>query len=124
MPAIVAEGGRRGEIYPNLDASETLRATRSGRVIREFPVASPATRTSISLLPEKGFNVARALVGTEGTRVTVLGGRVSSGPEPARTRAGHLGYRSVFAAADAVPEILEFQPIGLEGMDELWSISS
>jgi Fe-S oxidoreductase len=29
-----------------------------------------------------------------------------------------LGYRDVFAAADAVPEILEHRPIGLEGFDD------
>jgi FAD/FMN-containing dehydrogenase/Fe-S oxidoreductase len=70
------------------------------------------------LLPEAGFNVAGALVGTEGTCVTVLEAtlRLVSSP-PFRTLLV-LGYGDVFQAADAVPEILTFGPIGLEGMDD------
>lgn len=70
------------------------------------------------LLPESGFNVAAALVGTEGTCVTVLEATVRLVGSPPYRSLLVLGYGSVFEAADAVPEILSFGPIGLEGMDD------
>ncbi len=69
------------------------------------------------LLPER-FNPAGALVGTEGTCMVVLeaGVRLTHSP-PARALTV-IGFHSVFDAADAVPDILELSPIGLEGMDD------
>ena len=72
------------------------------------------------LLPENNFNVARALVGTEGTCVTVLQARVKLIQNPAHTRLIVLGFEDIFAAGDSVPEILPFSPIAMEGLD--WGI--
>ncbi|WP_188194701.1 FAD-binding and (Fe-S)-binding domain-containing protein [Nonomuraea sp. SYSU D8015] len=70
------------------------------------------------LLPEHGFDVARALVGTEGTCVLVTGATVRLVPEPVATSLLVLGYDDVVAAAEDVPEILRWSPAAVEGMDE------
>ena len=71
------------------------------------------------LLPENGFNVARALVGSEGTCANVLHATVRLVPSPQHRRTLLLGYPDVFQAADHVPVILErCKPIGLEGFDD------
>ncbi len=71
------------------------------------------------LLPENGFNIARALVGSEGTCVTVLEAtcRLIESP-PARVLVV-VGYSDIYECADRIPEILAHQPIGLEGFDEI-----
>lgn len=70
------------------------------------------------LLPEHGFDVARALVGTEGTCVLVTAATVRLVPEPAATALLMLGYDDVVAAAEDVPEVLRWSPTAVEGMDE------
>jgi FAD/FMN-containing dehydrogenase/Fe-S oxidoreductase len=71
------------------------------------------------LLPENGFHVARAFVGSEGTCATVLEAtcRLVESP-PARVLAV-IAYPDIFQCADAVPEIMTHKPIGLEGFDDL-----
>ena len=69
------------------------------------------------LLPEKGFHVARALVGSEGTCVTVLEAELELVDSPPERALLVLGYPDVYRAADHVTEIREYGPIGLEGMD-------
>src|SRR6202030_2099699 len=69
------------------------------------------------LLPENGFHVARALVGSEGTCVTVLEAKVKLIHSPPQRALIGLGYKDAFLAADHVPEILNFHPIGLEGFE-------
>ena len=69
------------------------------------------------LLPEHGFHVARALVGSEGTCAIVLDAKVTLIRSPQHRSLVGLGYADAFDAADHVPEILEFKPIGLEGFE-------
>ncbi len=71
------------------------------------------------LLPENGFHVARALVGSEGTCATILEAtcRLVESP-PARVLLV-LAYPDIYQCADHIPEILEHKPIGLEGFDDL-----
>ena len=71
------------------------------------------------LLPENGFNVARALVGSEGTCVTVLEAECRLVRSPQYRKLVALGFADAFIAADHVPEVLAFGPIGLEGFDGL-----
>jgi Fe-S oxidoreductase len=71
------------------------------------------------LLPERGFNVARALVGSEGTLATVLEATVRLVYSPPGRSLLVLGYPDIFHAADHVPEILEYGPVGLEGVDQV-----
>ena len=71
------------------------------------------------LLPENGFHVARSLVGTESTCVVVLEAKTRLVYSPPARALLVVGYRSVYDAADHVPEVLRFNPIGLEGFDDL-----
>ncbi|MPY79715.1 MAG: FAD-binding protein [Actinophytocola sp.] len=70
------------------------------------------------LLPENDTNVAKALVGTEGTCVIVLAAMVKLVPLPAEQRLVIAGFPDSEVAADAVPAILEHQPLTCEGMDD------
>ncbi|MDA2803025.1 FAD-binding and (Fe-S)-binding domain-containing protein [Nocardiopsis suaedae] len=70
------------------------------------------------LLPENGGNIARALTGTEGGCVTVLGATVNLVPAPPAKALAVLGYPDAPAAADAVPEILVHGPLTVEGLNE------
>ena len=118
LRAILAEGGRRGEIYRRLDQ---LRR-RYGDLIRERYPKIPRRVSGYdldSLLPENGFHVAQALVGSEGTCVAVLEAELDLVPSPPARVLVVLGYPDVFQAGDHVPEVLEHRPLGLEGMDEL-----
>src|SRR5213075_2406127 len=69
------------------------------------------------LLPEKGFNVARALVGSEGTCVTILEAKLTVYPEKPKRALVVLGYDDIASAGDHVPQIRAFKPIGIEAMD-------
>jgi FAD/FMN-containing dehydrogenase/Fe-S oxidoreductase len=69
------------------------------------------------LLPEKGMNLARFLVGTEGTCALTLEATVSLVESPAATCLLVLGYADMAAAADAVPALLPFHVTALEGLD-------
>jgi FAD/FMN-containing dehydrogenase/Fe-S oxidoreductase len=117
LAQIIAEGGRRGEIYRALDQLRW----RYAALIRERYPQIPRRVSGYNLdelLPENGFNLARALVGTEGSCVAVLkaGLRLVHSP-PARVLVV-IGFPDIFTAGDAVPLVLEHQPVGLEGMDE------
>ncbi len=69
------------------------------------------------LLPEKGFDVARFLVGSEGTLAVVRRATVRLSREPPHTVLVVLGFGSLAAAADAMPEVLRFGPRACEGLD-------
>jgi len=116
MNSIVRQGGRPGEIYAK------LRAIRDqyGELIRARFPRIPRRVSGYNLdelLPENGFNVARSLVGTEGTCAVVLEAKVKLIHSPQHRTLVGLGYTDAFHAADHVMEILELHPIGLEGMD-------
>ncbi|XVQ14512.1 FAD-binding and (Fe-S)-binding domain-containing protein [Spirillospora sp. CA-255316] len=69
------------------------------------------------LLPERGFDPARALVGSEGTLGLLLAATVKLVPIPADPVLVVLGYPDMASAADAIPRILPHQPIAAEGLD-------
>ncbi len=84
LARIIAAGGRRGEIYAQLKA---LRDTYADEIRRRYPNLKDVPRRVSGynlddLLPERGFHVARALSGTEGTCVTVLEAQVHLVPSP------------------------------------------
>ncbi|MCZ7430228.1 FAD-binding and (Fe-S)-binding domain-containing protein [Streptomyces sp. WMMC1477] len=70
-----------------------------------------------ALLPERGFDVAALLVGSESTLATVLRAELDLVPVPAASALVVLGYPDVTAAADHVPAVLEHRPHALEGVD-------
>ena len=114
--SIVRVGGRRGEIYSRLRA---IRDRYAELIRAKFPkIPRRVSGYNLDqLLPENGFNVARALVGTEGTCVTVLEAKLNLIHSPQERVLVGLGFRDAFLAADHVPLILEFGPIGLEGFE-------
>ena len=117
LTAFIDEGGRRGEIY------RALRDIRD-RYADQIRIRYPKIPRRVSgynldeLLPENGFNVARALVGTESTCVIVLEAKCHLVHSPPSRRLVVLGYKDIYIAADHVPQLLEFKPIGLEGIDD------
>ncbi|WP_111719277.1 FAD-binding and (Fe-S)-binding domain-containing protein [Homoserinimonas sp. OAct 916] len=69
------------------------------------------------LLPERGVDLAKMLVGSESTLVTILRAELTLVPVVPVTSTVLLGYSSLPDAADAVPQILPHQPLQLEGFD-------
>jgi FAD/FMN-containing dehydrogenase/Fe-S oxidoreductase len=118
LDTIAREPGRRGEIYRRLRA---LRDREAEEIRRRYPrIPRRVSGYELdALLPEHDFNVARALVGSEGTCVTVLEATVRLLEAPRDRALLVLGFRDIYAAADAVMEVLESRPIGLEAIDEV-----
>jgi FAD/FMN-containing dehydrogenase/Fe-S oxidoreductase len=118
LQAIIAGGGRRGEIYA---AMRDLRDEYAELIHERYPdIPRRVSGYNLDeLLPEKGFNVARALVGSEGTLATVIEATVRLVHSPPERSLLVLGYEDIYHAADHVPEILEFGPVGLEAIDHL-----
>lgn len=71
-----------------------------------------------NLLPENGFDVARALAGTEGTCAVLVGARVRLVPKPPTALLVVLGYDDVVDAARDIETILEYSPAAVEGIDD------
>jgi FAD/FMN-containing dehydrogenase/Fe-S oxidoreductase len=116
VDAIVSAGGRPGQIYSKLGE---LADRHADRIRERFPrIPRRVSGYNLDeLLPENGFNLARALVGSEGTCAMVLEAKVKLIRSPQHRSLIGLGYRDAFTAADHVPDILQFQPIGLEGFE-------
>ena len=69
------------------------------------------------LLPENGFDVARLLVGSEGTLGVVTEATVRLVTDPAYRTLVVLGFPDIAAAGDATPAILQHRPTACEGID-------
>jgi FAD/FMN-containing dehydrogenase/Fe-S oxidoreductase len=125
---------RVGPVTPSeVDARAELPGTE-GRVYRELRALVRENlallRTELStwprrvsgyglehLLPENGFNLAKALVGSEGTCISVLEATVGLAELPKHKTLAVLGFPSDVDAADAVMEILPWSPLTVEGVD-------
>ncbi|HUR79624.1 MAG TPA: FAD-linked oxidase C-terminal domain-containing protein, partial [Thermoanaerobaculia bacterium] len=68
---------------------------------------------------ENGFHVARLLVGSESTLALTLEAKTKLVHSPPARALLVIGYPTVYEAADDVPRVLSFGPIGLEGFDDL-----
>src|SRR5258708_14130991 len=112
MGLAVEGGGRKGEIYSKL---KSLR-NRYAQNIRERYVSIPRRVSGYNLdqlLPgaDGRFNLARALVGSESTCLTILEAKVRLIPALAHRTLVVLGYPDIFTAAENVPALLDFAPI-------------
>jgi FAD/FMN-containing dehydrogenase/Fe-S oxidoreductase len=118
LEQIVAAGGRRGEIYAAL---RDLRDRYTDLIRDRFPpIPRRVSGYNLDdLLPERGFNVARTLVGTEGTCVTVLEAALQLIPDPPVKCGVVLGYDDISTAGDHVMEVLAHRPLAVEGFDDL-----
>ena len=119
LEKIVAGTDRRAAIYREL---VSIRDEYQQLIRQRYPnIKRRVSGYNLDqLLPENGFNVARALVGSEGTCVTVLQARVTLIEKPLHTRLIVLGFEDIYTAGDSVAEILPFAPIAMEGLD--WGI--
>src|SRR5580698_2982499 len=111
-------GGSRAEIYSRL---KTIAAAYGDLVRQRFPkIPRRVSGYNLNyLLPENGFHVARALVGSEGTCVTVLEATCRLVESPPERVLLVVAYPDIYQCADHVPEIMRHKPIGLEGFDDL-----
>ncbi|MDQ6890720.1 MAG: FAD-binding oxidoreductase, partial [Bacteroidota bacterium] len=118
LEKITNEGGRRGEIYKKL---KELRDKYADKIREKFPkIPRRVSGYNLpQLLPENGFNVARALVGSEGTLVTITEATMQLLHNPKARSLLVLGYQELPEAGYVVPQILQHKPIGLEGIDDL-----
>ncbi|HEY9857036.1 MAG TPA: FAD-binding oxidoreductase, partial [Stenomitos sp.] len=117
VTALIQQGGRQGEIFRRLLAlrdryAEPIRAEfpRIPRNISGYPL--------YYLLPEHGFNVAGSLVGTESTCVTILEATTRLVDSPPVKSLVVMGFPDIYTGCDHLPDILAFNPMALEGMDD------
>jgi FAD/FMN-containing dehydrogenase/Fe-S oxidoreductase len=118
LKQICSSEGRRDEIYTKLKGI----ADNYGELVRQRFPRIPRRVSGYNLnhlLPENGFHLARALVGSEGTCVTILEATCRLVESPPERVLLVIAYPDVYECADHVPEIMEHKPIGLEGFDDL-----
>lgn len=115
---IIQEGGRKGQIYAGLKA---IRDEYADEIRKRYPdIPRRVSGYNLNeLLPENGFHVARALVGSECTCVLVLRAKCKLVWSPPGRTLVVAGYPNIYDAGDHVPEVLQSKPIGLEGIDAL-----
>ncbi|HET8970280.1 MAG TPA: FAD-binding and (Fe-S)-binding domain-containing protein, partial [Candidatus Nanopelagicales bacterium] len=109
----------------DVDASAALPALRSvvgaglGTIRTEFGrFGRQVSGYSLEhLLPERGFDVARFLAGTEGTLAVITKATVRLVADAPHKIMIALGYPSMPEAADATPVLLGFSPTAVEGLD-------
>ncbi|MEO8945063.1 MAG: FAD-binding and (Fe-S)-binding domain-containing protein, partial [Gemmatimonadaceae bacterium] len=116
LDEMIAQGGRRGDIYARL---KRIRDDYGDEIRKKFPhIPRLVSGYPLhELLPEHGFNVARALVGTENTCVTVLQARLRLVHSPPSRTLVVFGFDNIFDAGDRVIFCNEHHPIALEGID-------
>jgi FAD/FMN-containing dehydrogenase/Fe-S oxidoreductase len=118
LQAMIDRGGPVGELYRQL---RDFRDKYAPIIRRRFPQL-PRRVSGYNLdelLPENGFHVARALVGSESTLVTILKATLHLVPNPSVRSLLVLGYPDVYEACRHLHEILDHRPTGLEGLDHL-----
>lgn len=117
LARVLAAGGRQAEIYRALAG---VRDRHSDLIRERFPdIPRRVSGYNLDeLLPEKGFHVARSLVGSEGTLALTLEATLELVPWPSHRVLLVAAFDDVYTAADAVPEVMAVEPMGLEGLDD------
>lgn len=118
LDSAIRQGGRIGNIYRNL---RSLRDHYASLIEKNYPpIPRRVSGYNLDqLIPGKDgrFNIARALVGSESTLVTILEAKVKLIDGKPERVIVMLGYPDIYAAADHISSIDAFQPIALEGID-------
>jgi FAD/FMN-containing dehydrogenase/Fe-S oxidoreductase len=117
LERICAEQTARGAIYREMRA---IRDRHASEIRARYPdIPRRVSGYNLPrLLPEQGFDVAKALVGSESTLMTVLEAKVRLIPSPPGRTLVVVGYPDVFDAADDIPRVMESGCIACEGMDD------
>ena len=113
----LGELGRRGDIYRALVALRDRYGPQIEERFPKIPRLVSGFENLDALLPGRDFNLARAVTGTEGSCVVLLEAVVQLVERPNARAIALLSFDDVFAAADAVPALLEQQPDAIEGFD-------
>src|SRR6185437_978946 len=115
--AIQAAGGEKAALYERL---ARIRDAYLGQIRTGYPqIPRRVSGYNLDhLLPEKDFHVARALVGSESTLVTVLQAELDLVEIPPCRSLVVLGFPDITLAADAVPLVVEHDPLAVEGLDD------
>jgi FAD/FMN-containing dehydrogenase/Fe-S oxidoreductase len=116
LDAAISAGGRLGTVLGGL---RDLHNRYGALVAERFPVV-PRRVSGFNLdelAPERGTHVARCLVGTESTCALTTEATVRLVRSPPERCLVALGYPDIFAAAEAVPELLRHPLLALEGFD-------
>jgi FAD/FMN-containing dehydrogenase/Fe-S oxidoreductase len=121
MQQTIRAGGRQGEIMAQI---VDLRSRYEGQIRRRFPnIPRRVSGYNLDqlLVSEENprINLARALVGSEATLVTILEATLDLVHNPPFQTLVVLGYPDIYHAGDHVPEILQFKPMGFEGIDRM-----
>lgn len=116
LQAIIRKNDRRAEIYREL---KSIRDEYADLIREKFPTIKRRVSgyNLDQLLPENGLNVARALVGSEGTCISILQAKTRLIENPQFVQTLILGFEDIYLAGDTVPQILPFSPIAMEGLD-------
>ena len=114
---IIAAGGEKARLYQRL---QEIRDSCLAQIRTGYPqIPRRVSGYNLdSLLPERGFHVARALVGSESTLVTVLQAEIDLVEVPRHKSLVVLGYPDIADAADVVPLVVRHSPLLLEGLDD------
>ncbi len=118
LEALIRGGGRVGEIYAGLKG---IRDRYAALVREKFPrIPRRVSGYNLDeLLPENGFHVARALVGSEGTCANIVAATLNLAASPPFRVLTVLGFDDPYGPADVAPLVLEHKPIGMEGFDSI-----
>ena len=114
---ILAAGGDEAVLYRRL---REIRDAHLGEIRTGYPkIPRRVSGYNLDqLLPENGFHVARALVGSESTLVTVLHAEIDLFEVPRHRSLVVLGYPDIAQAADVVPRAVRHDPLAVEGLDD------
>jgi FAD/FMN-containing dehydrogenase/Fe-S oxidoreductase len=117
LQSIISKDDRKGKIYRSLwelaEKNSSLINTKYPRIPRRV-----SGYNLDELMPEKKFNVARSLAGTESTCVVILSATLKLIHHFNYRSLVVLGYEDVYESAKHISEILKFKPTGLEGVDD------
>ncbi|HZZ97883.1 MAG TPA: FAD-binding oxidoreductase, partial [Jatrophihabitantaceae bacterium] len=107
-----AAGPIGADLMRIVDENRALIRTEFGRFRRQVSGYSLE-----HLLPEHGADLAKFMVGAEGTLAVLTGATVRLVESPPAVALAVLGYPDLATAAEAVPALLPHEPVALEGMD-------
>ncbi|MBY0588139.1 FAD-binding protein [bacterium] len=109
---------REGEIYRTV---ERVLAENADEIVRRFPkVFRRVSGYNLdALLPPADLNLAKLIVGSEGTLATVIEAKLSIVPLPAARGIAVLEFESVTHALSVLGPILATRPSAVELIDEM-----
>lgn len=117
LDQILARDDERADIYRRL---RDLRDKYADEIRKRYPnIPRRVSGYNLdSLLPEKGFDVAGLLVGSESTLVAVMRAEIALVRQPKAHVLALCGFPDIAAAGDAVKDIVPQNPAALEAFDD------